>query len=501
MKGVVHAAVCVTLALGASSVRPGAQPGMMMGQERKLVAQFDRDGDKRLNLAERQTAREWLASQPQMGPGGGRRGGPFGGGFAEPPAAGPKLTPADVKKYGAEPLYDAATIRTLFLQFESAEWEKELAAFNNTDVEVPATVTVDGRVYPEVGVHYRGASSYFMVPEGRKKSLNLSFDFVKKDQRLGGHRTLNLLNGNGDPSFLRPVLYTHIASQYLPTPKMNYARVVINGESWGLYISAQQFNRDFVRDSFKAAAGDRFKVPGSPNGRGGLKHIGTNVEDYKRVYEIASADRPEAWAALITLTDVLTNTPTERLEAALAPILDVDGALKFLALEVALVNSDGYFARASDYNLYRDPKGRFHIVPHDVNEGLGSGEGPGGRGRRGGPGGGRGGRGFMFAGPDLDPLVGIDDPEKPLRSRLLAVPGLRAKYLGQVREIATKWLDWKTLGPIAEKHHDLIAEHVEQDTKKLYSTEAFEGSLTALKDFADKRRAVLLEKTAPEQSK
>ena len=32
------------------------------------------------------------------------------------------------------------SLRTIFLQFENADWEQELAAFNNTDVEVPATV-------------------------------------------------------------------------------------------------------------------------------------------------------------------------------------------------------------------------------------------------------------------------------------------------------------------------------------------------------------------------
>ena len=47
---------------------------------------------------------------------------------------------------------------------------------------------------------------------------------------------------------------------------------------------------------------------------------------------------------------VLNETPPASLEAALAPMLDVDEALKFLALEVALVNSDGYWARASDYS-------------------------------------------------------------------------------------------------------------------------------------------------------
>ena len=59
-----------------------------------------------------------------------------------------------------------------------------------------------------------------------------------------------------------------------------------------------------------------------------------------------------------------------------------------------------------------------------------------------------GGRGSVGGGgPDLDPLVGIDDATKPLRSKLLAVPALRERYLAYVRDIAQKWLDWNTLGP------------------------------------------------------
>ena len=106
-------------------------------------------------------------------------------------------------------------------------------------------------------------------------------------------------------------------------------------------------------------------------------------------------------------------------------------------------------------------------------------------------GGGRGG----FAGPGgayLDPLVGLEDATKPLRSKLLAVPALRERYLGYVRDIATKWLDWQRLGPVAEGYHALIAADVKADTKKLDTYEAFEAGLPALKSFAERRRAALL---------
>ena len=471
----------IAVLLGGSSHAQFGFPGGFGGganQEQKLVARFDKDGDGKLNREERNAARNAVG-------GGFSRGRPFGGPFrnGNDAAAGRHLTPADVRPYPTTPIYDMGTLRTIFLQFENADWEDELAAFHNTDVEVPATMTVDGRTYKEVGVHFRGASSFMMVPEGLKRSLNISTDYAIKDQNLGGYRTFNLLNANNDPTFLRAVLYTDISRRYLPSPKMNYMRVVINGESWGVYLNAQQFNADFLRENFKTEKGARWKAPGSPRGRAGLEYLGDDPAAYKQLFEIKTKDDPESWKALIQLCKVLNQTPPGKLEAALAPMLDIDSALKFLAVEVALVNSDGYWTRASDFNLYRDPSGRFHVIPHDVNEGLG-GEG--------------GGRGFGFGGggPQLDPLVTADDPSKPLRSKLLAVPALRQKYLGYVRDIATRWLDWNAISPMLTTNHNLIAAEVKTDTRKLYDYAGFQAGIAPtgnpLKSFLDNRRTFLL---------
>ena len=489
-----------------------------MGQERKIVEQFDKDKNERLDNDERKAARAWLAEN-SGGRGFGRRG--FGGRGLSPGSPGRSLKPADVKSYTTEPLYEPTVLRTIFLQFENADWEQELAAFNNTDVEVPAVAIVDGKTYPNVGVHFRGASSFMMVPEGSKRSLNLTFDFVDPNQNVGGYRTLNLLNVNSDPTFTRALLYSEIARSYIPAPKANYMRVVINGESWGAYINAQQFNRDFLRDFFKTDRGARWKVPGGPGGRGGMEYLGDDVASYKQLYHIRTKDDPKRWADLMKMFKVLNETPPEALEAALAPLLDIDGALKFLAVDVALVNTDGYWTRASDYSIYQDVKGRFHVIPHDMNEALineGRGRGfggpPAGAGRggpdgppAGPPAGGAdvvirrgGGRGFgPPAGPELDPLVGLNDPAKPLRSKLLAVPALRKRYLGYVRDIAQNWLDWNKMGPLAKRYQSVIREEVKLDTRKLYSTEAFEagleGSEDSLRTFVDARRDYLLKVT------
>jgi spore coat protein CotH len=527
----------------------GGPGGPMQQEELKVVSKFDKNGDKRLDATERKAAREFVQKENSQrgnrGPGGRRGpGGPGRNENQEPAKPGAKLTPAQVKTFTTNtPLYDPLTLRTIFIQFENADWEKELSDFHNTDVEVPAKLTVDGKDYADVGIHFRGASSYNQVSEGRKRSLNLSMDYANEKQNLGGYRTLNLLNSHDDPSFLRTVLYNAIARSYIPTPKANYVRVVINGESWGVYVNAQQFNKDFLKDSFGTTKGARWKVSGSPRGQGSLAYLGDDAEKYKRIYEIKTKDDAKSWADLIKLCKTLNETPSNKLEAALAPLLDIDGALKFLALENALINNDGYWVRTSDYNLYEDEKGKFHLVAHDTNETFSRPGGPGFGGR--GPGGQRGSGfgGRQQGGPDdgggsggprpsgnsmpqvngveLDPLVAANDSSKPLLSKLLSVPSLRARYLGYVREIAEKWLDWQKLGPLAQQYQSLISADVRADTRKLDSFEDFTGALTgndlinnannagggevrrfgpgraiSLKTFAEQRRAYLLRVTA-----
>ena len=50
--------------------------------------------------------------------------------------------------------------------------------------------------------------------------------------------------------------------------------------------------------------------------------------------------------------------------------MDVDQVLRYLALDVALVNNDGYWRDGSDFNLYLNDKGRFLVTLHDANEGF-----------------------------------------------------------------------------------------------------------------------------------
>jgi hypothetical protein len=99
--------------------------------------------------------------------------------------------------------------------------------------------------------------------------------------------------------------------------------------------------------------------------------------------------------------------------------------------------------------------------------------------------------------------------------KLLAIPSLQRRYLGYVRDVAEKWLDWDKLGPLAKQYQALLANDVKSDTHKLYPFESFARGLTeeieeqssrgprrsiSLKNFVEQRRAFLLNHPAVKES-
>ena len=137
--------------------------------------------------------------------------------------------------------------------------------------------------------------------------------------------------------------------------------------------------------------------------------------------------------------------------------------------------------------------------------GFGGPGGPGGRRPEGPPRGEGQGNGY-----ELDPLIGMDDSTKPLRSKLLAAPKLREQYLRNVRAIAENSLDWTELGPDVAVISSRIADDVKADTRKLSSWDEFASSVglpsaadadtaadaephrQSLREFATERRRYLL---------
>jgi hypothetical protein len=426
-------------------------------QQEKLLERFDADKNGKLNDAERKAARVFIQE---------RRGEPSPSRPAKSTKRKDDLKASKAAKPKGNPdLYDDKTVRTLYLRFSDDDWYEQLGDFYRTDVNVPADLIVDGKVYKSVGVRFRGNSSYFTIQNSEKKSFDIAID-DDKNQRLFGYKTLNLLNGHVDASFLREVLYLKASRDYIPAPQANFVKLVINGENWGIYINSQQFNKDFLDDAFGTRKGVRWKVPAGRNGAG-LVYNGADPADYRTAYQLKTNEKnaPNAWRDLMQLCEILDGTPDDQLEAALSKVLNIDSVLWYIALENAFIDGDGYISRGSDFNLYQAPDGRFYMIPHDSNETFRYAGG-------GGP------NSWQTDGTMLSPLAQENDRMRPIINRLLGIPHWRSRYLAHLRTIAEVWLDWDRIAPIIEEYQALIDADVKADNKKLYAYEAFANSHT-----------------------
>ncbi|MBN2490252.1 MAG: CotH kinase family protein [Planctomycetes bacterium] len=377
-------------------------------------------------------------------------------------------------------LYDKDVLRTFELTFADPFWYLTLAASYPSETYFKADLKVDGATYRNVGVRFRGWSTYRMAEF--KKPFKISLDAFVPGQNLYGYRTLNLNNGGNDPTFMREALTYHIFRKYCPAPQACWVKLVVNGIHLGVYVHVEQINKDFGRAWLKNEDGNRYRAElreGAPKDGSALIWLGPNPAVYAECYELKSENSVNPWADLLAVCDTLNNRPLHELEQELPKVLSVDSALWMLALNNAVVNVDTYIAIAHNYYLLNDLfHDRIRLVSWDMD------------------------LSFSCTWLDqwtLDPFTRLTDPGRPLISRMLAVPRYREAYLAHLRTVLENDLRWDVIGPLVGKWQALIDREVEADVIKIFSYEAFRKNVTdnvegrsGLKPLVETRRAYLL---------
>jgi spore coat protein CotH len=384
----------------------------------------------------------------------------------------------------AEGLYELNTIRNIYLNFAQADFWEQLTANYASETEIPAEMIVDGVVYPDVGVRFRGNTSYFTIGNSPKKSFAISTDFVHPDQKLMGYDNLKFNNAHQDASFMREVLYGLMAKKYTPIAKANYIRLYLNGEDWGIYPNVQATEKTFLKQWFVSNNGARFRAtteetgPGIPGGGWGdgtaaLNYLGNDSNTYKLYYSLKSNDVVEQpWQKLIDVCYQLSQSSQSSYQF-LKQFIDIDKALWFLAVENIFTDDDSYVMKGKmDYLVYYEPEtGRTVPLEYDGNSTF---------------------RFNLATSPSWGVFKNVSNPNYPLLNKLLNIQEYRQRYLAHYRTILNENFTPQYAHALIDQLHALIADHVASDTKKLYTTDQFNGEIPALKNFIVNRRNFLL---------
>lgn len=392
-------------------------------------------------------------------------------------------------KTTTEGFYAIDEFQDIHITFSESNWQSLLDNYYTSGESLQATVSINGEVFSNVGVQYKGQTSYLMLPpDAEKMSFSIKLDEFIQGQDIDGYNNLNLNNAFQDPTFLREFLYLQLIRNHIPAAKANFARLYINGEFWGPYVNVQQINKDFLEEWFMSNNGsnwraDNGETPGGPGGGGpggggpnwgdgtaAMNYLGDAPELYQEYYTLKSTEQADPWSLLVNTCDVLNNTPLENLVEMLPAVLDVDRTLWFLACEMAFADDDGYVYKGKmDYYVYwEEETGRMTPQEFDGNSVLGQ------------------------QTQNQGPFHNADDENYPLLHRLLQVPEYRQRYLAHLRTIIEELLDAEVTGNLIETFSDFIDAEVESDPKALYPYFVFLNEVQVLHSRIATRRNTLL---------
>lgn len=317
-----------------------------------------------------------------------------------------------------------------------------------------ASVDYNGQKFEHVGIRTKGNLSLRSVvnSDSDRYSFKLSFDEYVY-QTLDGISKINLNNNYSDATYMREFLaYELAASAGLPTPGFSYVNVYINGELWGFYLAVEQIGDSYLERHFGNAYGALYK--GVMTGAGSdLTWLGQDPDSYTGLEMKSKSSNDDV---LIDMLDELNNGSDYE------QVLDVDQALRYIALNVAASNMDSYLGmNKQNYYLYEN-KGVFSILPWDYNMAFG----------------GFGGSGILIDEPTQGAVA-----ERPLVAKLLEVGEYKERYHAILQDMLDGYLKQETFAKRVEQLKALISEHVQQDPRPFYTYEQYEEAVPALLTF------------------
>lgn len=246
---------------------------------------------------------------------------------------------------------------------------------------VPGEVFYNGKQWYRVGLRFKGNSSLQSSWQAGilKLSFKMDFDEYEDDypqidnQRFYGFKKFSLKNNYDDKSLMREKVAADVFKNAgVPVSHTAFYELYVdhgNGpEYFGLYTLVEEVDGEVLDTQFSSDDGNLYKPEdGSANFVEGT----FSTEDFEK----KTNEDDEDWSDIIALFDALhddtrTTDPAswrENLEA----VFDVDGFLKYLAVNGIIQNWDTYGRMPHNYYLYNNPEnGKLTWIPWDNNEAL-----------------------------------------------------------------------------------------------------------------------------------
>jgi hypothetical protein len=219
---------------------------------------------------------------------------------------------------------------------------------------VPATATIDGETFENVGVRKKGYLGSLSV---LRPSLKLNFRTFVPDQTYSGVRRMTLNNDRQDPSHTHQVMsYAMFREAGAVAPRANLARVTVNGRELGFYTHVEPVKKPFLARNFGSDEGNLYEGQGAD-------FVAAQVDEFQRKTNEGDGATPPDRSDLDRVVEAL-DVPDSELRGSLEQVIDFDAFLTFWAMEVITGHWDGYTGDRNNFYVYNDPTtGLFTFIP------------------------------------------------------------------------------------------------------------------------------------------
>ena len=332
---------------------------------------------------------------------------------------------------------------------DTLEWLYQHENLEN-DIEFTARFIFDnGEIcdtIEPVGFRLRGNTSRY----SQKKSFKVSFNTFTSGGKYFGVEKLNLNGEHNDPSVIRSkVCWDIFRKLEIPAPRSNHVRVYINNYYYGLYISVEHIDEEFIKTRFTYNDGNLYKCLYPAN----LNYLGEDPDLYKleqngrRVYDLKINKEADDYSGFANFIDVLNNTPSADLKCDLDKVFNTNDYFKVIAADILMGNWDGYIYNQNNFYLYHNTiSDKFEFIPYDYDNTLG----------------------IDWIGRDWGTRNMYDWAQhgsnyRPLYERLINNQELRDQYTFYMNQLVDETLDVDSLVTAIEQRRDMIAPYLVDD--------------------------------------
>ena len=229
------------------------------------------------------------------------------------------------------------------------------------------TLVWQGQSFARVGVRLKGRTSFRDI--NGKSAFKIKLDEFVPGQRLLGLRRLTLNNMVQDPDWARERLAYHLYREAgVAAPRCGSARLIVNGQPWGVYANVETLDDEFVEDHYGKPIGNLYDISNS-------KFFIDLKPENLPLFERETQGEPADGSELPALLQAMVGPEATFMDDA-ARVIDLAQFIRVAAVQAAIANWDGFFAATNNYEIYRPPStGRFVVFPWGEDQAFGKRDG------------------------------------------------------------------------------------------------------------------------------